>query len=124
MEDSQVELNTLNSVVASNVELKRMSVHQLMSHLVRSEELKLMFPNLAKLAAIGLLLPMSAVDCERRFSALTRVNTNLRNRLSAKTLDHLLVITSEGPISPTDHFYNQVCDHWASWRNQRIQVET
>ena len=56
---SQVELKTLSSVVASNVELKRMSVHQLMSsHLVKSEELKLMFPNLAKLATIGLLLSM------------------------------------------------------------------
>ena len=114
-EDSQVELNTLNSVVASNVELKRMSVHQLMSHLVKSEELKLMFPNLAKLAAIGLLLPMSTVDCERGFSAFTRVKSNLRNRLSAKTLNHLLVITTEGPISPTDHFYDQACDLWASW---------
>ena len=53
---SQVELKTFNSVVTSNVELKRMSVHQLMCHLVKSEELKRMFPNLAKLAAIGLLL--------------------------------------------------------------------
>ena len=103
-----MELKTLHSVVASNVELKRMSIHQLMSHLVKSEELKLMFPNLAKLAAIGLLLTMSTVDCERRFSALTRVKTNLRNRLSAKTLNHLLVITTEGPISPTDPFYDQV----------------
>ena len=123
-EDSQMELKTLNSVVASNVELKRMSVHQLMSHLVNSEELKLMFPNLSNLATIGLLLPMSTVDCERGLSALTRVKTNLHNRLSAKTLNHLLVITSEGPISPTDHFYDQVCDLWASWRNRRIQVET
>ena len=54
-EQCQVELKTFNSVVASNVELKKMSVHQLMSHLVKSEELQLMFPNLAKLTAIGLL---------------------------------------------------------------------
>ena len=44
------------------------------------------------------------MDCERRFFALTRVKTNLRNRLSAKTLNHLLVITTEDSISPTDHF--------------------
>ena len=83
-----------------------------------------MFPNLAKLAAIGLFLPMSTTDYERGFFALTRVKTNLCNRSSAKTLNHLLVITTEGLISPTDHFYDQVCDLWASWRNQRIQVET
>lgn len=74
-EECQVELKTFNSVVASNAELKRMSAHQLMSHLLKSEELKLMFPNLAILAAIGLLLPISTVDCERGFSALTRVKT-------------------------------------------------
>ena len=96
-EECQVELKTFNSVVASNAELKEMSVHQLMSHLLKSEELKLMFPNLVKLAAIGLLLPRSTVDCERGFSALTRVKTSIRNRLSARMLNHLLVIAIEGP---------------------------
>ena len=39
MESStQVELKTFNSVVASNVELKKMSVHQLMSHLLKVDE--------------------------------------------------------------------------------------
>ena len=38
-----------------------------------------MFPNLTKLAAIGLLLPMSSVDCERGFSTLARVKTDLNS---------------------------------------------
>ena len=38
-----------------------------------------MFPNLTKLAVIGLLLSMSSVDCERGFSTLARVKTDLRN---------------------------------------------
>ena len=104
-----MELKTFNSVIAGNVELKRMSVHQLMSHVVKSEELKLMFPNLAKLAAIGLLLPLSSVDCERGFSTLSRVKTDLRNRLSSRIFNHLLVIAIEGP-SPTDYPYDQACD--------------
>ena len=69
--------------MAGTIELRRMTVHQLMSHLAKSEELKLMFPNFAKLATIGLLLPVSTVNCERGFSALTCVKTNLPNRLSA-----------------------------------------
>ena len=97
-EASKVELRTFNSVVASNVELKRMSPHQLMSHLLKVAELNAMFPNLAKLAAIGLLLPLSTVDCERGFSTFTRVKTNLRNRLASKTLNNLLVISIEVQI--------------------------
>ena len=65
-----------------------------------------MFTNLAKLATIGLLLPVSTVVCERGLSALTRVKTNLRNRLSVKTLNHLLVIAIEGP-SPADYPYDK-----------------
>ena len=73
------ELKIFNSVVASNPEFKKMSTRQLMSHLLKISELKLMFPNLTKLAAIGLLLPISSVDCERGFSTLSRVKTDLRN---------------------------------------------
>ena len=56
-----------------------------------------MFPNLAKLAAIGLLWPMSTMDCERGFSTLSRVKTDLRNRLNNTTLNHLLMMSIEGP---------------------------
>ena len=73
------ELKIFNSVVTANPELKKMSTRQLMSHLLKISELKLMFPNLTKLVAIGLLLPMSSVDCERGFSTLSRVKTDLRN---------------------------------------------
>ena len=90
-----------------------MSVHQLMSYLLKADKLKLMFPNLAKLAAIGLLC---TTDCKQGFLALTRMKTNLCSRFSAKTLNHLLVITIEGP-APTDYPYDRACDFWASWRN-------
>ena len=39
-----------------------------------------MFPNLTKVAAVGLLLPMSSVNCKRGFSTLARVKMDLRNR--------------------------------------------
>ena len=78
-----------------------------------------MVPNLNKLAAIGLLLPMSTVDCERGFSALTRIKIDLRNWLSSKTLNNLMMIAVEGPSS--DEFpYDQACETWAAWRNRRV----
>ena len=76
------ELKIFNSVVAANSELKQMTTHQLMSHLIKTSELGLMFPNLTKLAAIGLLLPMSSVDCERGFSTLS---LSLESRLTLET---------------------------------------
>ena len=99
-----------------------MTTHQLMNHLIKISELGLMFPNLTKLAAIGLLLPMSSVDCERGFSTLSRVKTDLRNRLANKTLNHLLMMAIEGP-SPSDFPYELACDRWAAMRNRRINVE-
>ena len=68
---TRYELKMFNSVVAANSELKQITTHQLMSHLIKTSELGLMFPNLTKLAAIGLLLPISSVDCERGFSTLS-----------------------------------------------------
>ena len=56
-----------------------------------------MLPNLTKLAAIGLLLPVSTVDCEKGFSALSRVKTYLQNRLCNRTYNNLLIISIEGP---------------------------
>ena len=40
---------------------------------------------------------MSTVDCERGFSALSRIKTDIRNRLSSKILNHLMTISVEGP---------------------------
>jgi hypothetical protein len=43
------------------------------------------YPNLSKLSRVGLLLPMTTVDCEGSFSPLERVKTTLRNRLKENT---------------------------------------
>ena len=59
-------------------------------------------PNLAKLANICLLLPVSTTCCERGFSTLNRIKTKLSNRLKTETLDTLVCIDLEGP--PIDSF--------------------
>lgn len=111
----------VNSVKADD-RLGKLSTREVMEALVENNTLQAMFPNLAKIAAIGLLLPMSTADCERGFSALQRIKTNLRNRLSNRILNNLLLISIEGP-SPADFPYNDACDIWAGWRNRRIQVK-
>ena len=83
-EDAKSELKVFNTVVAANRELIQLPPHELMNKVLSTAELKVMFPNLSKLAAIGIFLPMSTVDCERGFFALSRINTNICNRLSSK----------------------------------------
>ena len=80
-----------------------------------------MFPNLSKLAAIGRLLPMSTVDCERGFSTLVRVKTDRKNHLSNRILNHFLMISVEGPL-PAEFPYDIACDIWGKRQNRRIQV--
>ena len=66
-------------------------------------------PNLTKLADIGLILPMSTVDCERGFSMLSCIKTDLRNRLNIKGLNYLLLTSIEGPI-PSIFPYKRACN--------------
>ena len=63
-EPAEQELKIFNSVVAGNHDLSSMATHALMSHLIRTTEMSSMFPSLTKLAAIGLVLPISTVDYE------------------------------------------------------------
>ena len=96
-EAAKAELRVFNSVIAANAELKQLPCRGLTTRLLNTPELEAMFPNLNKLAAISLLLPMSMVDCERGFSALSRIKTDLRNPLSSKTINNLMTIAVEGP---------------------------
>ena len=119
-ETTKQELKTFNSVIAANPELKQLKMCDLMTHVIKTPEFSTMFPNLAKLAAIELLLPVTTVDCERGFSTLLRVKTKLRNRLSNKILNYLLMISIEGP-HPTDFPYDVACDIWSQMK-KRINV--
>ncbi|KAI4822899.1 hypothetical protein KUCAC02_008420 [Chaenocephalus aceratus] len=56
----------------------------------------------SKLAAIGLTIPVSSVNCERDFSTLNRVKTDLRNRLQGEHLATCMRLSINGP--PTRDF--------------------
>ena len=89
----------------------QLSTQELMMHIVKTFKSKAMFHNLAKLAAIGTLLPMSTVDCERGFSTLSRVKTDLQNYLSNKILHHLMISTEGHP--PSNLPFDKACDKWS-----------
>ena len=54
-------------------------------------------PNLLKLADWGLAIPFATADCERDFSRLQVIKTDLRNRLKNETLCHLMRVSLDGP---------------------------
>lgn len=59
------EYQCFSKSVLSTAHLKGKSTHELMAKLTSNAQLLDMFPNVAKLAAIGLIIPMSTADCER-----------------------------------------------------------
>ena len=77
--------------------LRSMNAQEVMALLVEKTDLADLFPNLFRIALIGLLIPTSTADCERGFSALKRIKTPLRNRLNNPICVNLLFISIEGP---------------------------
>ncbi|KAJ8885268.1 hypothetical protein PR048_011465 [Dryococelus australis] len=71
------------------------------------------FPNLAKLVAVGLSIPVSIAECERRFSALKQIKTCLRNHTNQNTLNNLTIISLEGS-DLIDFDFEKCADNWAS----------
>lgn len=55
------------------------------------------FPEFAKLAKIASVLPISSADAERGFSAMKRIKTSSRNRISEVKLKQLMMISLQGP---------------------------
>ena len=108
----------LKSVLATP-HLHELSTHDLMCKLTTNSQLQDMFPNLGKLCAIALVIPMSTADCERGFSALGRIETDLRNRFSSPILNALMLISVEGPDE--DQFpFERTCEIWSRKRNKRL----
>lgn len=111
-----------HSTVADNaLKIRSMSPHQMMIALTETDSLSTLFPNMFKLALIGLLIPASTADCERGFSALKRIKTPLRNRLSNKIINRLLFIAIEGKAME-EYDFDAACDMWGAKRNRRISV--
>ena len=97
------------------------SMQGVLKTLASGPALAAMYPCLSKLACIALILPISTAECERSFSAMKRVKTELHNRLITTTLDHLLRISISGP-DLKDYDFDRAVDEWGAMRNRRIQT--
>ena len=71
------------------------------------------FPNLGKLASIGLVLPTTSVNCELGISALNTIKSENRNLLTISHLHDLMWIYLESP-SLDEFDFERAFDIWAS----------
>ena len=71
-----------------------------------------MFPNLQKIASIGLSLPVSTASIERSFSEMKQIKTCLRNSLTEGQLTQLMWIAIEHPDQHTKDEIEVILDIW------------
>ena len=97
------------------------SIQHVLSPLTSNSVLSTAYPHLSKLAGATLIIPMSTAKCERGFSAMNRIKTDLRNSLKTETLDNLIRITIEG--KERDKFnFDRAATLWGSKHNCRLQI--
>ena len=94
-----------------------------LKELVSNDVLKEMFPNLNKIASIGLTIPVSTASVERSFSQMKMIKTRLRNSLSDCSLSHLMRIAIEVPevLSESDLHTQEIVGVWQR-KSRKVNV--
>ena len=87
-EPCRQEWPLFRNMLASN--FRHLTASKVLRDLVKGTSIQGGFPELCKLAAIGLVLPMTTTDGERCLSTMKRVKTKLRNRMDCDSLDALM----------------------------------
>ena len=95
--------------------------HSLIKELISSDMLKAMFPNLHKMASIGLTIPVSTASVERSFSQMKLIKTRLRTALSDCSLSHLMKIAIEAPEVLSDSDLDEIVNVWQR-KSRRVSV--
>lgn len=116
-EEAQPELFDFVSYVQSGV-LKDNSVAEVLV----LPKFNNMFPSLSNLAKAYKVQPPHTADCDRDFSRMALIKTELRNRMGQVTLDCLMRIAIEGPDIGSFPFTKAV-KHWASKKERRYRVK-
>ncbi|XP_076334404.1 zinc finger protein 862-like isoform X1 [Tachypleus tridentatus] len=76
------------------------------------------FPNLSQLAAVGLLIPITSVDCERGISRYNSIKTDARGSLSVAKTEMLLNLSMKS--KPLDRFnFDSAFRYWVTHKDIR-----
>ena len=86
-----------------------------------NDMIKTLFPNLSKIGAICLSIPVTTASVERSFSQMKLIKTRLRSSLNDKSLSNLMKIALESPDELTDSHLEEVVNVW-NRKSRRIVV--
>ena len=79
-----------------------------LKELASNDMIKTLFPNLSKIGAICLSIPVTTASVERSFSQMKLIKTRLRSSLNDKSLK----IALESPDELTDSHLEEVVNVW------------
>ena len=100
------------------VQHKQTSLHQFLSTLLRGADIAATFPNLARLAAILIVLPVTTATVERAFSSMKLIKTRFRSRMGDNYIGahnaHFLL-----KVRITDDTLEAVIDHYKHAKKKR-----
>ena len=92
-----------------------------LKELASNDMIKTLFPNLSKIGAICLSIPVTTASVERSFSQMKLIKTHLRSSLNDKSLSNLMKIALESPDDLTDSHLEEVVNVW-NRKSRRIVV--
>jgi hypothetical protein len=70
------------------------------------------YPWFLRLVLIILLVPIGSAECERMFSLMNRLKTDLRNRMKNGRLDDLMTVNRLAPSTLSDEELDELIDFW------------
>lgn len=79
-------------------------------------------PNLMKLLSLSVIIPFSSASVERLFSQMNLICTEMRSKLSQKSLDRHLRIVLNGPEKLSQEHCDAIIDIFLSTGNRRINL--
>ena len=80
------------------------------------------FPNLAKLAAILLVFPVTTATVKRSFSSMKLIKTQLRNRMGENPLEYAMRICIEGPNQLSNEALEYILDHYKHSKPRKMPL--
>ena len=92
-----------------------------LKELASNDMIKTLFPNLSKIGAICLSIPVTTASVEGSFSQMKLIKTRLRSSLNDKSLSNLMKIALESPDELTDSHLEEVVNVW-NRKSRRIVV--
>ena len=119
-EDTESEWKLFRRVIF--IRYNDSTLQQVLSTLTNSGKLATAFPNLAKVAAIVNVSPVTTTTVERSFSTMKPIKTGLRSRLGEAALEHSMRICTEGPDRLSEDVLESEGDHYKCARKLKLAL--